>query len=40
VFLWDLLQRFCKADSHCVFPERRKLLLPGTPFLHVMADWL
>jgi hypothetical protein len=34
VCFWDLLHDFCKSDS--VPAEWRRLLLPGTPFLHVL----
>jgi hypothetical protein len=34
VRFWDLLHDFCKSDS--VPGDWRQMLLPGTPFLHVM----
>jgi hypothetical protein len=34
VHFWDLLHDFCNSDS--APNEWRHLLLPGTPFLHVM----
>ena len=36
VCFWDMLHDFCKSDS--VPGEWRRLLLPGTPFLHVLQD--
>ena len=34
VCFWDLLHDFCKSDS--VPADWRQLLLPGTPFVHVL----